>query len=95
MGRRTTCVCGKVADAHEPARDQDKGTQPKDGSIGVCLYCGQVSIYDSRHPGGQRPLTADETYTMCQQVPDLQQLRHAVLESRTLDEALTAFRATR
>ena len=44
---------------------------PSDGAVSVCVYCAQVSIYDSTTDTGLRPLDPVQTAVLCRQNPEL------------------------
>lgn len=40
--------------------DHSKGKTPSDGSISMCMTCGELSIFDAATEGGLRRPTSDE-----------------------------------
>lgn len=66
----TYCLCGEKLDGHAQVGGDGPG-RPDDGCVSVCVYCAQVSIYDSTTDTGLRPLDPVETAVLCRQNPEL------------------------
>ena len=64
----TYCVCGKKLDGHNHVSGPGDG-RPHDGALTVCVYCAQLSVFDSTADTGLRPLDPVETAALCREHP--------------------------